>query len=120
MDLSIFRAGGRVNASLVPVVLGVFLCVAFLGYVVARVSVVFWGQYRETFTEQARFNLSDMFMDTRKLFYANAAALFVIPVLIWLLSDNIVVAAITVAVLIFLPRKIYTLMRQRRIDRIQQ
>lgn len=110
------------SGGLLPVVLMVFVGVACLGFVVARVSVVFWGQYRETFTEQARFNLADMFMfmDTQKLFYANAAALFILPAVVWLATDNLLLAVITIGLLIFLPRKMYTLMRQRRIDKIQQ
>ncbi|KJV37300.1 type II secretion system F family protein [Luteibacter yeojuensis] len=110
------------SGGLLPVILMVFVGVACLGFVVARVSVVFWGHYRETFTEQARFNLADMFMfmDTQKLFYANAAALFILPAVVWLATDNLLLAVITVGLLIFLPRKLYTLMRQRRIDQIQQ
>ncbi|WP_338039718.1 type II secretion system F family protein [Luteibacter yeojuensis] len=110
------------NGQILPFIAAVFLCTACLGYVLTRVSAVFWGRYRETFTEQARFNLSDMFMfmDPKRLFYVNAAALAIVPILVWLLTGNLLFAALTVIGLVFLPRKIYTLLRQRRIDRIQQ
>ena len=83
------------NGQLVPVVATVFLCVACLGYALSRVSTVFWGRYRETFTEQARFNLSDMFMfmDPKRLFYVNAAALAIVPLLVWLTTGNLIFAA---------------------------
>jgi tight adherence protein B len=106
---------------LLPLIASVFLCVTCVGYALARVSVVFWGRYRETFTEQARFNLADMFMfmDPRNLFYFNAAALCILPLATWFLSDNVILALVVLALISILPRKLYVWMKQRRIDKIQ-
>lgn len=108
--------------SMLPVVAMVFLCVTLVGFLLARSSTVFWGRYQEAFTEQARFNLADMFMfmDTGNLFRINVIALVLVPVLIWLATGNPLLAIFALVLILVLPKKIYTWMRQRRIDKIQQ
>ena len=108
--------------SLIPVVVTSFACVTLAGYLLARSSVVFWGRYQEAFTEQARFNLSDMFlfMDPRSLWRVNAVALVIIPLLIWVVFDNFILAGLALLVIWLLPKKVYRWMRQHRIDKIQQ
>lgn len=107
---------------MLPVVLAVFLCTALAGFLLARASVVFWGRYQETFTEQARFNLADLFLflDTRGLFRLNAVAMVLVPALLWLATGNPLLAVAALVVIVVLPKKIYALLRQRRIDKIQQ
>lgn len=109
------------NAALFPVVLMTFLCVTLVGYLLARSSVMFWGRYQEAFTEQARFNLTDMFMfmDVRNLFRVNAAAMAIIPLLLWFLTGNPLLAVVILVLIWVLPKKVYRWMRQRRIDKIQ-
>ena len=108
--------------SLLPVAIAVFLCVALGGYLLTCGLALFWGRYRETFTEQARFNLTDMFMfmDARSLFRFNAIALVLVPALIWLFTGNPLLAVFALVLIMVLPKKIYRWMRQRRIDKIQQ
>lgn len=108
--------------SLVPVAIVVFLAVAAIGYLAARSSTVFWGRYQEAFTEQARFNLADMFMfmDERNLFRLNAVAMVLVPLLVWFLSGNPLLAIVTLVLILVLPKKIYRWLRQRRINQIQQ
>jgi tight adherence protein B len=110
------------SAGLLPFVLTCFLFAVLVGYLLIRSAVVFWGRYRETFTEQARFNLADMFMfmDPRHLFHVNAVALVLVPLLLWLLSGNPLLAIAAVVLIWLLPKKIYRWMKQRRIDKIQQ
>jgi tight adherence protein B len=108
--------------SLLPVAIVVFLAVAAIGYLAARSSTVFWGRYQEAFTEQARFNLADMFMfmDERNLFRLNAVAMVLVPLLVWFLSGNPLLAIVTLVLILVLPKKIYRWLRQRRINQIQQ
>lgn len=110
------------NMSLLLIVITVFVCITLAGYLAARSSVVFWGRYHDAFTEQARFNLSDMFMfmDARNLWRVNAAALVIVPLVVWLISDNPLLAGLCVVGIWLLPKRIYQLMRKRRIDKIQQ
>ena len=104
------------------IALAVFVCVSLMGFLVARSSTVFWGRYQEVFTEQARFNLADMFMfmDTGNLFRINVIALVLVPALIWFATGNPLLAILALVLILVLPKKIYTWMRQRRIDKIQQ
>jgi tight adherence protein B len=108
--------------SLLPVAIVVFLCVTLVGYLLARSSTVFWGRYQETFTEQARFNLADMFMfmDAHNLFRFNAVAMVLVPLLIWFVTGNPLLAIFALVLILVLPKKIYRWMRQRRIDKLQQ
>jgi tight adherence protein B len=107
---------------MLTIALTVFLCAAMAGFLLARASVVFWGRYRETFTEQARFNLADLFlfMDTRGLFRLNVVAIVLVPSLLWLATGNPLLAIAALVLVMVLPKKLYAWLRQRRIDRIQQ
>jgi len=86
-----------------------------------RVGEKFLGEYRANFLSQARVNLADMFMfmEPGQLFRANAVALLVIPLLVWLLAGGLF-AILAAVVLVFAPRKIYVWLRARRIERIQE
>lgn len=107
---------------MLTIALAVFLCTAMAGFLLARASVVFWGRYRETFTEQARFNLADLFlfMDTRGLFRLNVVAIVLVPVVLWLATGNPLLAVAALVMVMVLPKKLYAWLRQRRIDKIQQ
>lgn len=110
------------NENLTTVVLVVFLSVTLLGYVLMRGTVAFMGRYRETFTEQASFTLADMFLflDTHVLWRINLVAFIAIPLMLWFLTNNLVLVAVALGVIAILPKKLYAILRQRRIDKIQQ
>lgn len=107
--------------SVLPVAITIFLTVATIGFLIARSSVVFMQRYRDTFTEQAHHNLSDMFLfiDPRALFQFNVGAVIAIPLLIWLVLGNLLLALGILVLILFLPRKIYRWLRQRRVLKIQ-
>ncbi|RYG13893.1 MAG: type II secretion protein F [Burkholderiales bacterium] len=104
--------------------LGVALFVCFLlGTLLAvRAGARFWSRYRENFVDQARLNLSDMFlfMDTTQLFLFNGALLLLLPLLVWFITGSLFIAVLLAVVLAFLPRKIYAWLKQRRINKIQE
>ena len=107
--------------SILPVAVAIFLTIATIGFLIARNSVTFMQRYRDMFTEQANVNLSDMFLfiDPTTLFYFNIAAVIVIPLLIWTVSGNAVLAIGSLILILVLPRKIYKWMRERRVLKIQ-
>lgn len=107
--------------SIWPVALVVFLTIGMIGFLIARNSAAFMLRYRTTFTEQASFNLSDMFMfmDPAMLFMINMGAMVVLPLLLWLITGNPVVAAAAFILIIVMPRKMYKWLRERRILKIQ-
>ena len=107
--------------SLLAVAVMVFLTIATIGFLIARNSAAFMQRYRTTFTEQARFNLSEMFLfiDPTTLFYFNIGAVILVPLLVWVISGNPVLAIAALILILILPRKIYTWMRERRVLKIQ-
>ncbi|GFZ93736.1 type II secretion system F family protein [Dyella caseinilytica] len=109
------------NSTLLGLSVVTFLLVACVSYLLIQSSLVFWGRYQEAFTEQARFNLTDMFMfmDTKQLFRVNVVALVTVPALLWLVTRNPLLAGFALALIWLLPKKVYQWMRQRRIDKIQ-
>lgn len=104
--------------------LGALLFVCFLlgALLAVRAGARFWDRYRENFVDQARLNLSDMFlfMDTTQLFLFNAVLLVVLPLLVWFATGSLFIALLLAALLAFLPRKVYAWMKQKRIDKIQE
>ncbi|WP_368562947.1 type II secretion system F family protein [Pseudoxanthomonas sp. UTMC 1351] len=100
----------------------VFCCFTVCGLLIARSSAAFMERYRENFLHQARMNLADMFLfiDPQILFVLNAAVLIAIPLLLWLISGNLLLPAVAVVLLAVMPRKIYLWLKQRRLDQIQQ
>lgn len=99
-----------------------FGCIALAGIHAARAGHAFLDRYHESFTSQARHNLADMFLfvDVRQLFLVNLLMLVLVPLLAWLATGSVLVAAVLAALLALLPRRVYRALRQRRIDRIQQ
>lgn len=104
--------------------LGAVLFVCFLlgALLAVRAGARFWDRYRENFVDQARLNLSDMFlfMDTTQLFLFNAVLLVVLPLLVWFVTGSLVIALVLALLVAFLPRKVYAWMKQKRIDKIQE
>src|SRR5262245_51805609 len=92
-----------------------------IGFLIARNSVAFMQRYRAMFTEQARVNLSDMFLfiDPTTLFQVNIGAVILIPLVLWVILGNALLAGGAFALILILPRRIYTWLRQRRVLKIQ-
>lgn len=107
--------------SILPVAVTIFLTIGMIGFLIARNSVAFMQRYRAMFTEQARVNLSDMFLfvDPTTLFQVNIGAVILIPLVLWVISGNTLLAGGTFALILILPRRIYTWLRQRRMLKIQ-
>ncbi|MGX9721507.1 type II secretion system F family protein [Stenotrophomonas acidaminiphila] len=98
-----------------------FGSVALAGMYLASSSAGFMERYRENFMNQARLNLADMFLfvDPKALFVGNALLLAVLPLLLWLVTGNLLLPVVALLLLAVLPRKIYLWLKQRRLDRIQ-
>ena len=104
------------------VALLVFGGTALAVLIAAQASEKFMVRYRENFLDQARLNLADMFMfmDTGQLFMANIVALLVLPLLVWLFTGSLLIAILVAVVVAVAPRKIYVMLRKRRIEMIQE
>jgi tight adherence protein B len=87
----------------------IFVTISLLAWMLLQLAAPAWQSYRTHFTRQARGNLAELFLfvDPLSLFYTNVAALLLLPVLLWVLTGNPIIAGFALLALAFLPRKIY-------------
>lgn len=80
------------------------------------------ARYRTTFTERAQFQAQEffLFIDPRKLFVANMAVMTLGGVVLWGITDSVLLGVVGFAALALLPRWLYRWMRLRRLDRFEQ
>ncbi|MBB1088714.1 type II secretion system F family protein [Lysobacter sp. SG-8] len=99
-----------------------FTAVALAGIYAIRAGDVFMARYHEAFMEQARVNLADMFLfiDPRQLYIANIMVLVIVPLLLWAVTGNPLIAIVAAVLLAVMPKKIYRWLKQRRINKIQE
>lgn len=93
-----------------------------IGWVGARAFRKFWNEYQSTFSESATNNLGDMFMfvDPQKLFMFNIIGVVVIPIIVWLLSHNLIATVAAMAGMIALPWWIYKTIKENRFKKFEQ
>jgi tight adherence protein B len=107
--------------SVLPVAAVVFVAITTCGFLIARGSVALMQRYRTTFTEQAHLNLTELFLfiDPRTLYLFNIGAVIVVPLLVWIITGQLVPAIAMLVLILLLPRKIYRWLRQRRLLKVQ-
>ena len=98
-------------------VAGVFLSATLFMYWLMTTGQKFMISYKETFTESASANMADMFMsvDANRLFQFNLIAIFVLPILTWLLLGDPITTTAIFCLVTFMPAMIYRSMRKRRL-----
>ena len=88
-----------------------------------QVARDFLGRQKQAIEQEAESEggLRDMFIDVdpNKLFYGNVVALVVVPALVWLATDNPVIAAAAAAVVIFIPKFAVNFLRKRRFKQFE-
>jgi len=105
------------NALFIITVAGVFLSATLFMYWLMTTGQKFMISYRETFTESASANMSDMFMsvDANRLFQFNLIAMFVLPILTWLILGDPITTIAVFCLIAFMPTMIYRSMRNKRL-----
>jgi tight adherence protein B len=104
--------------------------IAIIGFVaiVAAWSLIqvardFLGRQKQAIEQEAESEggLRDMFIDVdpNKLFYGNVVALVVVPALVWLATDNPVIAAAAAAVVVLIPKFAVNFLRKRRFKQFE-
>lgn len=103
-------------------VAAVFAAGTLLWYVALIKGREFMQSYEQTFTDTASTNLADMFsfMDTRRLFYFNIAALLIVPILTLVISRDWLITIATFAILLLVPNFMFRRMRKKRLKRFEQ
>lgn len=106
---------------LIIIAVCVFGMVVLLALYSLKASAQFVQRYRESFMEQARISLADMFLfiDPKQLFRINVVLLIVLPVLTWLLTGSLLLVVGAAVVALILPKRIYRWLRNRRLTQIQ-
>ena len=91
------------------------------GLYAASAGSEFLARYRASFMEQARNNLTDMFLfiEPAKLFAMNAIFLVVTTLLVWIITGNLIAAGVALLLCALVPNKLYNWLKARRIDQIQ-
>lgn len=94
-----------------------FLSFFIVAYIIVTRGHGFWGEYEAVFMETADVNLGDMFLfvDPRRLFMMNVFAMVVIPVLVWLVTGNMMFALIALVLTVVLPFQMYKNIKQKRL-----
>ena len=119
MDLILNLAGDSLRLVIAVLVL---LSGSVFAYAVMNIGSSFMQGYKETFTESASANMSDMFLtiDATRLFYLNLIAIVFIPLTIWVLLGYPITAFALFALLAFLPGIMYRRIRNKRLRRFEE
>lgn len=105
------------------VLAGVFAASAgLLAWFAIDFAVTAATRYRETFTRQAHFHLSDMFLfvDPGKLLLANVAVMGIGALVVLAITGSTVFSIAAFLLLGFLPHLLFARMRKRRLARFEQ
>lgn len=104
------------------VIIAVFSAASLFAWAILQKGSEFMATYKETFTESASANMADMFLfiDATRLFYLNLIAIFVLPLVIWLLIGDPITAVVVFLMLAILPGLVYRGMRRKRLRRFEE
>ena len=109
------------NLMLVAIILIVLLAVVLAGFVFWDFIGTLLGRRVDKLKATAEKDLGDLFifMDYKKLVYLNIGAFFFVPVVIWVVTLNPVLAAISLAFPVIAPKLIVGLIRKRRMEKFR-
>ncbi len=100
--------------------------------VALAVAIFSWGaieigskgllRYREMFTEQTNVSLREMFlfMDPQRLYALHLGFVLLVIVVTWIVTGSTPAVVMAAVAAVVLPRQVLRIMRQRRIDNIEQ
>jgi len=104
------------------IIAAVFVSASLLMFLLMGTGQRYMIAYKETFTESASANMSDMFMavDANRLFQFNLIAIFVLPVITWLLLGDPITTIAVFCLIAFMPTLLYRSMRKKRLRRFEE
>lgn len=87
-----------------------------------RVSPAVGANYKQAYANSTQDTLSKLFVfvDSRRLLAANLGALLIVPVVVYLLTSNVVLTVAAVAAALATPRYMLRIMAQRRLEEIER
>ena len=109
------------NMMLVLLIITVLFAVGMLGFVASNWLGAMAGKRVDKLKATAEKDLGDLFifMDYRKLVYVNIAAFLFVPVVVWVVTLNPILAAISLLLPIFAPKLIVNFIRKRRLEKFR-
>jgi tight adherence protein B len=115
----IYAFGGEI--AYILVIGSVFMMTFLLWIILAKKSQGVMEGYKETFTDSASTNMSDMFLfiDPNQLFVINIVSIIVLPSLVWLVTKDIPAMIAMLAMVMLLPSMFYKSMRKKRLKRFE-
>ena len=110
------------NDLLLLITVVIALSAALLAWFAVDLGAVTLEKYRAQFTEKARFQAQEFFffIDPRKLFLANVAVMALGAVMVWVLTDSLILAVPAFFGLALLPRLLYAWLRKRRLRKFEE
>ena len=89
---------------------------AFIWFTVTA-GVGFWSRFEAVFTQTTSDQLQQLFVftDSHRILYIYVSAVICIPLLIWYLFDSVFFFCVALVTLIFMPKKIISLLQARRL-----
>lgn len=98
------------------------LASAVLAWFVIDMGTVTLKRYRASFTKSAGFKAREffLFIDPRKLFIVNLAAMALVPLLVSILTGSALLGVPVLLLMAFFPRALYAWMRKRRMRRFEE
>ncbi|MDE1899396.1 MAG: type II secretion system F family protein [Xanthomonadaceae bacterium] len=109
------------NMMLVLLVITVLLAVGLIGFVFSNFLGAMAGRRVDKLKATAEKDLGDLFifMDYKKLVYVNIGAFLFVPVVVWVVTLNPILAAISLLLPIFAPKLIVNFIRKRRLEKFR-
>jgi tight adherence protein B len=109
------------NTMLVLLIITVLFAVGLLGFVGSNWLGAMAGKRVDKLKATAEKDLGDLFifMDYKKLVYVNIAAFLFVPVVVWVVTLNPILAAISLLLPIFAPKLIVNFIRKRRLEKFR-
>jgi len=94
-------------------------CVA--AWVAANAFGSYFKEYESTFSETTSSTMTDMFMfvDPARLFTLNIVGIILVPLLLWIITGDDIVALAAVIGMFLLPWWIYKVLKQRRMKKFE-
>ena len=104
------------SQTLILITVVIALSAAMLAWFAIDVGTVTMARYRADFTDRARFQVQEffVFIDPSRLFIANVAIMALGGLVAWQVSGHALLALPAIAMLAFMPRIAYGMMRTRR------
>lgn len=109
------------NMMLVLLIITVLFAVGMLGFVASNWLGAMAGKRVDKLKATAEKDLGDLFifMDYKKLVYVNIAAFLFVPVVVWVVTLNPILAAISLLLPILAPKLIVNFIRKRRMEKFR-